>query len=84
MHRRREFITMLGGAAAWPLAGHAQQSGKVWRIAFIAHRYETFYDALFQGLRELGYIEGKTSSSSAGMLRAGSSDSMNSPPRWCD
>jgi putative ABC transport system substrate-binding protein len=59
MHRRREFITMLGGAAAWPLAGHAQQSGKVWRIAFIAHRYETFYDALFQGLRELGYIEGQ-------------------------
>jgi putative ABC transport system substrate-binding protein len=50
---------MLGGAAAWPLAGHAQQSGKVWRIAFIAHRYETFYDALFQGLRELGYIEGQ-------------------------
>ena len=58
--KRRAFITLLGGAAAaWPLAARAQRSGKVWRIAFIAHRYETFYDALFEGLRELGYIEGR-------------------------
>jgi putative ABC transport system substrate-binding protein len=58
--RRREFMTLLGGAAAWPLAAaRAQQPGKVWRIGFIAHGHEKFYDALFEGLREYGYEEGR-------------------------
>ena len=58
--RRREFMTVLGGAAvAWPLAAHAQQPGKVWRMGFIAHGHESFYDALFEGLREYGYEEGR-------------------------
>ena len=58
--RRREFITLLGGAAAaWPLAARAQQPGKVWRMGLIAHGHESFYDALFEGLREYGYEEGR-------------------------
>jgi putative ABC transport system substrate-binding protein len=57
--RRREFIAGLGGAAAWPLDALAQQSGKVWRMGFIAHGHESFYDALFEGLREYGYEEGR-------------------------
>jgi putative ABC transport system substrate-binding protein len=58
--RRRDFIAFFGGGlAAWPLVARAQQSGKIWRIGFIAHRYEKFYDPLFQGLRELGYTEGQ-------------------------
>jgi putative tryptophan/tyrosine transport system substrate-binding protein len=57
--RRREFILVLGGAAAWPLAARGQQSGKIWRAGFIAHRYESFYDGLFEGLHELGYVEGQ-------------------------
>ena len=51
---------LLGGAAvAWPLAARAQQAGKVWRMGFIAHGHESFYDALFEGLREYGYEEGR-------------------------
>jgi putative ABC transport system substrate-binding protein len=58
--RRREFITLLGGAAvAWPLAALGQQAGKIWRMGFIARGHETFYDALFEGLGELGYAEGR-------------------------
>jgi putative tryptophan/tyrosine transport system substrate-binding protein len=57
--RRREFITLLSGAVAWPLDALAQQPGKVWRMGFIAHGHETFYDALFEGLREYGYEEGR-------------------------
>jgi putative ABC transport system substrate-binding protein len=61
--RRRTFITLLGGAAAWPLAARAQQAGKVWRIGFLSavSRESSFrsYAALQQGMRELGYVEGK-------------------------
>jgi putative tryptophan/tyrosine transport system substrate-binding protein len=58
--RRRDFITLLsGGVAAWPLGALAQESGKIWRMGFIAQGYERFYDALFEGLRELGYAEGR-------------------------
>ena len=58
--RRREFIKFLGVATTtWPLATRAQQAGKVWRMGFIAHGQESFYDALFEGLREYGYEEGR-------------------------
>jgi len=58
--RRREFITLLGGTmAVWPLAARAQQAGKMWRIGYITHAPNPVYEALFERLRELGYVEGQ-------------------------
>jgi ABC-type uncharacterized transport system substrate-binding protein len=60
--RRREFIAMLGGAAAgWPLAARAQQLPKSLRIGIttIQARSSPPYAAFEQRLRELGYVEGQ-------------------------
>src|SRR5215471_8878095 len=58
--RRRDFIKVVSaGILAWPLAARGEQSAKTWRLGFIAHRHESFYDGLFEGLRELGYVEGQ-------------------------
>src|SRR5712672_1886921 len=57
--KRRTFIMLLGTAATWPRDTLAQQRDKVWRMGFIAHGHESFYDALFEGLREYGYEEGR-------------------------
>jgi putative ABC transport system substrate-binding protein len=57
--RRREFITLLGGAAAaWPLTARAQQSvSKIPRIGIIDPAAN--WDPFRQGLRDLGYMEGR-------------------------
>src|ERR671934_1716563 len=57
--KRRKFIALLSGAAAWSVDALAQQASKIWRMGFIAHGHESFYDALFEGLREYGYEEGR-------------------------
>ena len=62
---RREFITLLGGAAAaWPLAARAQQAGKVPTIGVLASgtpaSHGQWVAAFVQRLRELGWIEGRT------------------------
>src|SRR5260370_38643864 len=60
--RRREFITLLGGAAAvWPIVAHAQQGRK--RIGFLGTSSLSLerhlLDAFVQSLRELGHIDGE-------------------------
>ena len=61
--RRREFITLLGGAAAWPLAARAQQADKMPVVGFInaaaAQNYKLEIAAFLNGLREVGYIDGQ-------------------------
>ena len=60
MSTRRTFITLLGGAAAWPLAARAQQPG----VALVGLLSSIHYDdreisAVRQGLKEAGYVEGR-------------------------
>ena len=59
--KRREFITLLGGAAAWPLAARAQPVGKLARIGCLtlASGPTTGLKGFAHGLQQLGYIEGR-------------------------
>ena len=63
--RRREFMTLVGGAvAAWPLAARAQQQRKLPTIGFLgastSSNWSHWTTAFVQRLRELGWIEGRT------------------------
>ena len=61
---RRQFITLLGGAAVWPLAARAQQVGKLPTIGFLGATTPSgggqLLAAFVQRLRELGWVEGRT------------------------
>ena len=64
--QRREFITLLGGAAAaWPLAARAQQSDRMRRIGVLQilaagdPEWQICFAAFKQGLQELGWLDGR-------------------------
>ena len=63
--KRREFIALLGGAAAWPMAARAQQAERVRRIGVLGPLPETDAEgqarisALRKGLQDLGWTEGR-------------------------
>jgi putative ABC transport system substrate-binding protein len=65
MIRRREFIKVLGGAAAWPLAASAQQRERVRRIGMLMSLDEndplakTIVSAFTQALTDLGWTDGR-------------------------
>jgi putative ABC transport system substrate-binding protein len=63
--RRREFMTVIGGAAAWPVVVHAQQPERVRRVGVLMHVAESDPDGqarltvFVQGLNALGWAEGR-------------------------
>jgi len=63
--RRREFVTLLGGAAAWPLAARAQQTERMRRLAWLIAFPEKsplareVVAAAAQALQRLGWVEGR-------------------------
>jgi putative ABC transport system substrate-binding protein len=63
--KRREFISLLGGAAVWPIAARGQQGERVRRIGVLLSTSEIDPEgqsrvaALRQGLQELGWTEGR-------------------------
>jgi ABC-type uncharacterized transport system substrate-binding protein len=65
LSKRREFITLLGGAAAWPLAARAQQSGRLRRIGVLMNQAaddpvgQDRVTAFVQGMQELGWSSGR-------------------------
>ena len=66
LRRRQFFATLVGGAAAWPLAARAQQPVKLPKIGYLglgsglSSAYAKRVEALRNGLRALGWVEGKT------------------------
>ena len=91
--RRREFITLLGGAAAWPLAASGQQGERVRRIVFLHALAENDPEvqariaAFRQGLAALGWtenhniqIEHRFSSGDIAQIRAYTAELVNSAP----
>ena len=58
---RRQFIAVLGGAAAWPLAARAQQPERMRRVGVLSgyERHLPEFEAFRKQLQELGYVEGR-------------------------
>jgi ABC-type uncharacterized transport system substrate-binding protein len=93
MMRRREFIAGLAGAATWPIAAGAQQGLRVRRIGILASGSKSNPDmarrlsAFSQGLRELGWIDGRSvridargADGDANRLRASSAELVGKTP----
>src|SRR5262249_5709830 len=63
--KRREFITLLGGAAAWPLAARAQDRKQIRRVGVLMNsaatdaEYQTWLAVFVQSLRQVGWTEGQ-------------------------
>jgi putative ABC transport system substrate-binding protein len=57
--KRREFITLLGAAAVWPVGARAQQAKKIPRIGVLWPNPPATFEFMRQGLKDFGYVEGR-------------------------
>jgi putative tryptophan/tyrosine transport system substrate-binding protein len=86
--RRRQFITVLGGAAAWPLAARAQQGERMRRIGLLMNRTADSPEgqdriaAFHQGLQELGWSVGRNVRIDTRWGRTMSTASANTRRNW--
>ena len=82
--KRREFISLLGGAAAWPVAAPAQPALPV--IGFLSGAlpgpYAPFAAAYHRGLKETGYVEGVNTRLNTAGPRVNSIDCQRWRPNW--
>ena len=88
--KRREFITLIGGGVALgSLTASAQQSTKLRRIGFLAGEFRptpiegTLYEGFPQGMRQLGYVEGKDFVIEWRFAEGKYERFADSQPRWC-
>src|SRR5262249_28103396 len=85
---RRKLLATLGGAAAWPLAAHAQQTAGVRTIGFLLPGgsrttvMRTNLEAFRQGLKENGWIEGQNIRSNTVLPRVKRTRLRRSPASW--
>ena len=80
---RREFIKLVGGAVvAGPGAALAQTPGRLWKIGVLANESWPPLEGLRDGLRDLGYVEGKTHLLCIVLRKGTPSDFLRSRPSW--
>ena len=85
--KRRDFISLLGGAAAWPVAAHAQQPERMRRIGMLIaffndSEFQGLIKAFRQSLEAQGWVEGKMSNSTSVGLKAMPVASRRWPQKW--
>jgi putative tryptophan/tyrosine transport system substrate-binding protein len=57
--KRRAFMGLVGGAAAWPLAAKAQEPGRIYRLGALGGGRSVASEAMFAGLRQRGFVNGE-------------------------